>query len=291
MRITNNSTKQKKSKSKVDKNNSRNNLVIVLIIVVITLLIAWVYTMGKKAEETVAVCMYTNGLAKNQAVTADDLVKYEMTKAEFEKYAVVNSNGTKTRRILLWEEAPKVVGTFAAYTLQPNTIAMYRDFITSRIDNSDSVLYSYPGKDIVTLDVGTQDLTAFKTFLQPGDRVNIEVLYSSTETIMLEDENSAFGGNTNRQEVEIKRYETAFPDIILADLLNSDGESILDIYAKYNASTVYQQAQMDASEDFRESVTPSTMILALTPEEKIDYFDYLSKDDVEFRMTVPQRTE
>lgn len=289
MRITNSGTnaKQKKAKSTVDRNNSRNNMLIILLIVVISMLIVWVYSMGKKAEETVAVAMYANSLAKNQVVTADDLVKYDMTKAEFEKYAVENSDGTKSRRIMLWEEAPRAVGMFAAYTIQKNTVVMYRDFISSRIDNSDSVLYSYPGKDIVTLDVGTQDLTAFKTFLQPGDRVNIEVLYSSTEEVVTTDEY----GNETKEKVDIKRYETAFPSIILADLLNSDGASILDIYDKYNAATTYQQAQMDSSDEFKKSVTPSTMILALTPEEKVAYFDYLKMGDVEFRMTLPQRTE
>lgn len=289
MKISNSSSAKakKKSKNNVANNNSKNSLLIVLLIVVIVGLIAWVYTMGKKAEETVPVAMYVNGLAKNKMLTADNLVKYEMTRSEFEKYAVVDDSGTKKLRIVKWEDASKYIGGYAAYTTQPNTPVMVRDLIKSRIDNSDSVLYSYPGKVIVTLDVGDKDLSAFKTFLQPGDRINIEVLYKAEETLEIVDEY----GNKTKEKVEVRKYETAFPDITLADLLNDSGESILDIYEMYNNATTYQQAMYDKSTEFQDQVEPKTMLLALTPEEKVQYFDYLSRDEVEFRVTLPQRID
>ena len=82
-----------------------------------------------------------------------------------------------------------------------------------------------------------------------------------------------------------------FPDIMLADLLNQQGKSILDIYAAYKNDTVYNQARKDADESFQASVTPETMLVALTPEEEEIYYYYLGKDDIEFRISLPQRTE
>ena len=38
---------------------------------------------------------------------------------------------------------------------------------------------------------------------------------------------------------------------MIADLLNKEGKSILDIYASYNEATVYEQAQMDKSAAFK----------------------------------------
>ena len=78
---------------------------------------------------------------------------------------------------------------------------------------------------------------------------------------------------------------------MIADLINSTGESILDIYADYRDKTVYQQAQLDASQTFQDSVEPKTLLVALSPDELDRYFYYLSKSQVEFRMSLPQRIE
>ena len=43
-----------------------------------------------------------------------------------------------------------------------------------------------------------------------------------------------------------------------------------DIYASYKEMTVYEQANLDASQSFKESVTPVSLLVALTPEEKKD---------------------
>lgn len=287
MKIGKNNKKAPKVSSRVGGNYSKNNILIIGVAVVTLLLIVWVYSMGRKAQETVQVIMYKENIYKNETITNDKLIPYDMVKAEFEKYAVTKADGTLKRRVLLWEEKDKILNTFAAYSLQANTVAEYTDMIISRIDNSDSVLYSFPGKNIVTLDVGDNDLRAFKTFLQPGDRINVVAIYRTTEKIK---EDDGYGG-TVINEVEVYKEDVIFPDIMLADLLNQKGESILDIYASYNEKTVYQQASLDASESFQDSVTPETMLVALTPEEEEAYYYYLGKEDVEFRISLPQRAD
>lgn len=271
--------------SKVSKNYNKTNTLIILVAVVTVLLISWVYAMGRKAQETIPVVMYTRNIYKNELIQSDMIVQYDMLKGEFDKYAVKQQDGSLKRRVVLWEEANKLVGTYAAYTLKANTVAEVTDVIKSRVDNSDNVLYSFPGKNIVTLDVGDSDLRAFKTFLQPGDRINVVAIYRTTESVKVDD---GYGGTTQK-EVEVYKEETIFPDIMLADLLNQTGESILDIYASYEEKTVYQQAALDASDTFQQSVTPQTMLVALTPEEEEIYYYYLGKSDIEFKISLPQR--
>lgn len=269
------------------RNQSKKNLYLAFIIIITALLILWVYSMGRKAEDTVTVVMLKDNVYKNQVITENMLQPYEMLVGEFEKFAVVNENGVKTRRILLWDERDMIINSFAAYPLKANTYAEVRDFIKSRVDNSDNVLYSFPGKDIIKLDIATQDLQAFKTFLQPGDRLNISAVYSTTETIL---EDDGYGG-TIKNTVESFKTEDVFRDIMLADLLNSNGESILDIYASYKEMTVYEQANLDASQSFKESVTPVSLLVALTPEEKERYYYFSGKSQVEFKASLPQRVE
>lgn len=273
--------------NKPQKNNSKRNIYIILTVLITALLIVWVYSMGKKAEETVQVCMTRQSIYKNQAITESMLMPYDMLKGEFEKFATVNSNGTKTRRILLWDERDIILGSFAAYPLQANNYCEYRDFIKSRIDNADSVLYSFPGKDIVSFDIGEAELNTFKTFIQPGDRVNITAIYTQSQTVDQTDEY----GNVQKTEKEVIMIEPAFTDILLADILNSSGDSVLDIYADYNDRTAFQQAQLDANSQFQQSVEPSSLLVALTPEERERYFYYVAKGDCEFKMTLPQRIE
>lgn len=269
------------------KNQSKKTLAILAVVVVTALLITWVYTLGRKAEETVAVCMTTQSIYKNQAITANMLMRYDMLRGEYEKLTTVNSNGVKQRRVLLWEERNMIINSFAAYPLQANNYCEYRAFIKSRIDNSDNVLYSFPGKEIIPFEIGTGELQAFKTFLQPGDRVNITAIYKEKEEVI---EDDGFGGDIKVQ-IEVIKTESIFSDIMIADLINSKGDSILDIYSDYNNKTAYQQAQLDASSTFKESVEPKTLLMALTPEEKALYYYYLSKSEIEFRMSLPQRVE
>lgn len=264
-------------------NQSKKDMYVIVVAVITVLLIVWVFFMGRKAEETVQVCMFTENIYKNEVITESMFQPYDMVKAEFEKYAVTNDNGTTKRRILLYEERGQILGSFAAYPLHEGTVAMFTDFIRARTDNSDSVLYSFPGKNVVSFEMAEKDLKAFKTFLQPGDKVNIKAIYSEQEEV-----EDAYG---NSEDVEVYREETVFQDIMIADLLNSQGESILDIYASYKDKTVYEQAQMDASETFQASVEPTTLLVALTPEEETRYHYYLNKDNAEFRMSLPQRMD
>lgn len=273
--------------SKAAMNETKRNSWIAGISIATILLIVWVLFMGKQAQETVTVAVMAQNVYKNQVITQEMVEPYEMLKGEYEKFSIVQENGTKQRRVILWEEIGQVINSFAAYPLQKGEYAEYRNFVKARLDNTDSVLYTFPGKELVPLDVGKAELRTFKTFLEPGDKLNIQAIFSEKVNQKVPD---GYGGMTN-QQVEVFKTETVFQDIMVADLLNQSGQSILDIYADYNDRTVWQQAQMDASADFKESTEPQTLIVALTPEETERYYYYKSKNDAEFKVSLPQRTE
>lgn len=266
-------------------NESKKNLNIYVIGGVTLLLILWVVYMGLKAERTVKVVMLNQDVYKNQVITEDMLKPYDMLQAEFEKYAVVDSNGTKKRRLILWDERDKIINAFAAYPLKKDTLLEYRDLIKSRLDNKDTVMYSFPGKEIVPLKIEQQELEAFKSFLRPGDRLNVQAVFSEKVTVT---ESDGYGGvMTNK--IDVFKTETVFGDIMVADLLNAKGESILDIYEWYNTLSVWDQAKLDASQQFRDRTTPRTLLVALTPDEKERYYYYLSKPNITFKVSLPQR--
>lgn len=266
-------------------NESKRSLNIYVIGGVTLLLILWVVYMGFKAERTVKVVMLNQDVYKNQVITEDMLKPYDMLQAEFEKYAVVDSNGTKKRRLILWDERNKIINAFAAYPLKKDTLLEYRDLIKSRLDNKDTVMYSFPGKEIVPLKIEQQELEAFKSFLRPGDRLNVQAVFSEKVTVT---ESDGYGGMTTNK-IDVFKTETVFGDIMVADLLNAKGESILDIYEWYNTLSVWDQAKLDASQQFRDRTTPRTLLVALTPDEKERYYYYLSKPNITFKVSLPQR--
>ena len=92
-------------------------------------------------------------------------------------------------------------------------------------------------------------------------------------------------------DVEVYKTEPVFNSIMIADIINADGGSVLDIYANYNRLTVFQQANMDKSDAFQEQTEPKALLVALSPDEKDSYYRFLSKSNIEFKVSLPQRLE
>lgn len=267
-------------------NQAGKNSIIIAIIVVVLVLIAFVVYIGSKATSTVDVVMLSTSIHKNQRITDDMLVKYPMIKAEYERYSTTDDEGNVKRRVIKWEDKDVLKEAYAAYPLQANTLALYSSFLKSRTDNSDSALYSFPGKELVKLDISSEDLKSFKTYLQPGDRINVQATYLE----QLKTTNTNQYGYESTVKEDIFKTDTVFNDIALADLLNKQGQSILDLYSDYNELSTYEQVQRDNNEDWNKSVEPATLLIALTPEEKETYYYYCAKNSVQFRVSLPQRS-
>lgn len=287
-----NTTKAKGPKvtSKTNVNNHKGSFLIVISLILTVLACVWVLMLGKKAEATVPVCMSAKDLYKNEQITDlnSQVKQYDMTELEYLKYTRTEGN-TEYRRIIPASDMSLLTGLYMAYYVPMEHVLEYDMFVTSKVENSDTVLYAYPGKEIVSLQLGTSDLSAFKTFLTTGDRINIECTY--TESIRVyEDAEGVAEVNRNYEDVEQFYTVPVFTNIQIADILNSDGDSVLDLKAEYDGLTIFEQASLDADETYQEKLEPSTILLALTPQEKREYYKYLSKGGT-FRMSLPQRTE
>lgn len=244
--------------------------------------VVYVSLVGRNASKSVQVAQLKSSIYKNQPITLDMLQPYDMLQAEYDKQimSTANSDGTVEKRLVAWKDVQGYLsqGAFAAYQLPKESFLDLRTLMTSRVDNSDSVLYSFPGKEVVQLEVNGADLNAFKTFIQPGDKVNIDAIYS-------EDMQS---GN---DRVKIYRSEPVFTGIMIADIINSSGASVLDMYAEYNAMSEVDKAALDNDATWQEQTEPSSLLVALTPDEKDSYYKFLNRDNVKFKVSLPQRAD
>lgn len=270
-------------------NKSKSNGKIIMVLLITVAMIAWVISVGKKAEETVSIVMLKENVYKNEVITEDKLMEYHILRGEWEKYGLTQDRHQKTvsKRLILWEDRKDCIGMFAAFPLQRETFLEKRTLVRERVDNTDSVLYSFPGKEIVQLNISASDLNSFKTFLQPGDRINVDAIYSEKMTIQTDD---GYGGQKT-DDVEVYKTEPVFNSIMIADIINSKGASVLDIYATYNTMTIQQQANLDNSDSFAEQTEPKSLLVALSPDEKDSYYRFLSKSNISFKVSLPQRME
>ena len=244
--------------------------------------VVYVSLVGRNASKSIQVAQLKSSVYKNQPITLDMLQPYDTLQAEYDKQimSTANSDGTVEKRLVAWKDVQGYLsqGAFAAYQLPKESFLDLRTLMTSRVDNSDSVLYSFPGKEVVQLEVNGADLNAFKTFIQPGDKVNIDAIYS-------EDMQS---GN---DRVKIYRSEPVFTGIMIADIINSSGASVLDMYAEYNAMSEVDKAALDNDATWKEQTEPSSLLVALTPDEKDSYYKFLNRDNVKFKVSLPQRAD
>lgn len=262
----------------------------------------WVFVSAK--TQTIQVCMWEQNHAKNSPVTTDAVVPYDMLLAEYETYAVQGTDGV-TSRIIKWEDRALLNGRYCTRNVYGATIVMIDDLMDKKINNKDMLLYNFPGREIVSLEIGSSDMEAFKSFLVPGDRINITAVIksekivdattvgdeTSTSTQTATDLFNTDSKSNKNQEVteEVITTEPLFDSIYIADMLNKDGESVLDLMERYNSMTATQQAQLANSDSWKEQTKPETLLIALTKEELLRYYKYAQKDGVTFRVSLPQR--
>ena len=262
--------------SKPSLNAKKKNGALIVITVLIVLVAVWINFMGRKAQETVTVAVLNQNVYKNQLIREDMLVPYEMLIGEYEKLIYTGKNGNTVRRVVMWDEVGNAINKFAAYPLQEGKYLEKGDVTGVRVDNSDSVLYTFPGKEIVKLDIGSNDLKTFRNFIQPGDKVNIHAVYKDRI-------------ETASGSQDVVKTEEVFRDIMVADLLNTDGDSVLDIYTSYKDLSTATQVQLQKDEAFKASVQPQSLLVALTPEELERYLYFKNKQGVTFNLSLPQR--
>lgn len=257
----------------------------------------WVFVSAK--TRTVSVCMWNGNHAKNSTVNTDAVVEYKMLIGEYESYATTDG---VTARIIKWEDRGLLNGRYCTRNVYGGTVVMLDDLMDEKINNTDMLLYNYPGREIVSLAVGESDMEAYKGFLMPGDRINITAVITAEKTVLTTDIDNQSGSttgdffnqggsSTKSDEIteEVITTEPLFDSIYIADMLNKDGESVLDLMERFNALTPTQQAQLAGTDSWKEQTTPETLLVALTKEELLRYYKYAERDGVAFRVSLPQR--
>lgn len=264
---------------------SQTVLVVCVLLIFVIVVIAINVISVNKLQQKVAIVHLKESVAQNQRISESNLEEAYMYAAEFKNVGtVVLSDGTERSAVVRWEERDRIIGGYAAHYLRKGT-AIYWDSLTRETTKKNSYLYKMDG-ELVKLDVSAD---VFGDMVVPGDRVNIRCIYTEQSyklpTVAEYEAMNQLGltmNNTEEKQVKL------FSNVAILDMLNSDGESIFDIYYELtNLSTAQQQATIKTDE-FRSKTAPSQILLCVTEEEADMYMRIQNKQPTYMLTLLPR---
>lgn len=234
-------------------------------------------------RDTVEVVSFRSAVPQDGLIKEDNMVKMSMMAGEYKARGL--SGDGKKRGIVLWKEKDKINNTYAAYYIRQDT-PVYWDAVGSESYKQYAYLYSMDGELLKI----SMDAELFGEMLVPGDRVNVRAAYTETVYTLPSEEEFYLQMQTGLQtSTTVNRQILLFNNVAILDMLNSNGESIFDKYYDLLALPKSEQVKIINSEDFKESVKPTEILLNVTPEEADRYMSLQSMSP-QYMMTLLPRT-
>lgn len=280
---------------KIKANNSARakNRVLGIIIALGVVVFICIITAISAAEnkKTVAVVRIKEDapISSNALISEDMIESYDMYYKEFEQYGTMSfSDGAKRSVIVRWTDRDLVVGSrYSAYYLRQGTVLFWDQTIKQQTKKN-SYLYSMDGELLNIRMEPTQD---FGDMVVPGDALNIRCSYTKTNYDLPSEEQYqlSLDQGSSVESAETQVTELLFSEVQILDMLNSEGNSIFDIYYDYISSSKDKQAEALANEEFITSITPTSILIECTAEEA-DRFMEISAKSPTYLMTLLPRT-
>lgn len=270
---------------------ARNRLIgIITALAVIVIICILTAISTAEAKKTITVCRIKQDtpISANAMIKEDMIEPYEMYYKEFKQYGTVSfSDGSTRSTIIKWSDRDLVTDTrYAAYYMRQGTV-LFWDATLRDQTRKNSYLYSMDGELLNIKMTTTQD---FGDMVVPGDALNIRASYDKVNYDLPSEEQymlTETQGGTN-EPVTMKVVEPLFSEVQVLDMLNSDGESIFDIYYEYISMSKAQQAEVLTDEEFLSSVEPSSILLECTAEE-VEHFMELQASSPTYQVTLLPR--
>lgn len=271
---------------------ARNRLlgiVTALTVIVIICILTAISTAEAKKTITVVRVKQDSPISANAMITEDMVEPYEMYYKEFSQYGTQQfSDGSTRSTIIRWSDRDLVTGTrYAAYYMRQGTV-LFWDATLKDQARKNSYLYSMDG-ELLNINMNTTD--DFGDMVVPGDSLNIRAGYTKVNYDLPSEEKyqlSMTQGTASTDPIETEVIEPLFSEVQVLDMLNSDGESIFDIYYEYVAMSKEQQAAALQNEDFLKSVEPKNILLEVTAEE-VEHYMEMESAGAKYQLTLLPR--
>lgn len=264
-------------------------IIIALCVVVFICIITAISAAENKKTVSVVRIKDEAPISSNALITEDMIEEYKMYYKEFDQYGTMEfSDNTKRSVIVRWADKDLVVGArYAAYYLRQGTVLFWDQTIKQQTKRN-SYLYSMDGE---LLNIQMEPTTDFGDMVVPGDSLNIRCSYTKTNYDLPSEEQYqlSLDQGTTLESAETQVTELLFSEVQILDMLNSEGNSIFDIYYDYISASKSKQSEALNSDEFLQSVTPKSILIECTAEEA-DRFMEISAKSPTYLMTLLPRT-
>ncbi len=253
-------------------------IIIALAVIVIVCILTAISSAETKKTITVVKLKSDVSIPANALITESYVEPYDMYYKEFKNYGTMKfSDGSTRSTIVKWDDRDLIIGKrYAAYYLRNNTLLFWDSTLKDQT-RKNSYLYSM---DNELLNIQMNTVADFGDMVVPGDSLNIRATYDKTLYNLPTEEAYKLtrDSGSNISDVTVTVVEPLFQEVQVLDMLNSQGNSIFDIYYEYISMTKAQQQAALNDKNFLTSVKPASILLECTSEEVEHYMEVNAKN-------------
>lgn len=273
-------------------NFNKNKEKFFIIIALITYLVFQVKNIYEFSliQRTVEVCVANGPILQNMLINEENIKPYNLTLKEYNRQLRQDISNNLRNNLILYKDKDAIIGKYSGYNKSDGDFLLRRQIKDAYQDNSRLILYSKPGKNIVELDITGSNLNTFKKLLKVGDKINIGCTYESEYQTNISIQ-EVYRKSSQALEVSTVVVKDLFVGVEVADILNAQGESLLDYQTYLDSLTQAQRIEIEGTNEYEKKMKVANLLLALTPEEEQEYREFKSKKGIKFIISLPQSDE
>lgn len=278
-----------KEQSTTQSKNKILGCILALGVVIFIVIITAISSAENRKTVTVVRLKEDSPISANALITEDMVEAYDMYYKEFDQYGTMDfSDGVKRSIIVRWSDRDLVIGQrYAAYYLRQGTVLFWDQTIQQQTKKN-SYLYSMDGE---LLNIKMEPTEDFGDMVVPGDALNIRCSYAKVNYDLPSEEQYQLTTDAGSElsQITTQQTELLFSGVKVLDMLNSEGNSIFDIYYDYISASKDAQEEALSNEDFLASIQPESILIECTSEEADRFMDISAKSP-KYLMTLLPRT-
>ncbi len=259
-----------------NRNLFKKMLAVVISVLVFVISFVVILNANNAAKDTVEVLRIKSedGISGDIVITERNIEKYDLIRKEF------------VEDMILASEMPNVINRYIKYYLRKGSI-LHKDQLIGDKPLKNEWLYRM-GEELEVITIPYNYLECGGDILTPGDRIRVRAIYEGTGG------GTALGDNPNMPFFEGSKtssVDVVFESIVVRDMLNSNSNSIYEVYKEViKLPEDKKQAAMKSSE-FMKSILPKSLILEGNREQINTYAKFRGlSGSKSFVITILSRT-
>lgn len=300
----------------------------------LVVLIGLVMFLSFYKQKTVDVVRLSKAAVVGDVITEDMLTKYSMLEQTYtelgtQTYTDESGNTVNGNIYILWKDREKYIEKSISNYVKDGDILTKRDITSNQAQRNPWLSGIKDDEEIYTMKFNASDVNA--TLLMPGTRIRARLVYNvaasdlaqiraeisnsegaqegaegvtqsvlmgysgtGTQAPQFDEEGNLISYGTTAFTGEVAVAEIVIPSITIADMRNSEGESIFDIYSSLQKMPISERMEYlasglnssDTASDFKSRVTPVDLTFIVSKEEANMLAEFENTSDSSLKYTI-----